>query len=452
LPALILSLHMQKHFFIAMKKINVVLFLLSGLFMFSCADKKHEALDFQKGDNNLLYHVYKKSKDTVHPRLNDLVFVNMRYYLPDTVLFDSKNLEEELMFPMIKPMFKGDLYDGLAIMSPGDSMTFKVVADSFFFKTAMMKQLPAYVKPGTPMFFDVKLKKVMTQKAYEEEQKSKEKETLRKYLKDNNITAVPTPSGLYFIPEKKGKGRKPVKGDICGVYLKVQTIDGTVLWDRSNEMIDIEFGGNFDTKGLMEGLSMMHEGEKAKLIVPSQIGVGSTGRLPAVKPYTTIIYDVTLAKFKTLEELKKERKEKAEKRAVEKQRKEAEETAKIKNWVKSHGYNVKPDKNGIYHITLKEGDGPMITDSSDVSIYYKLRDIKDTLIWDNTKEKNPFKFRMGTHSVIRGWEKGMKNMRQGEKALIIVPSKWAYGDRGRGKQIKPYTTLFFEVDVVKVEN
>lgn len=436
-----------------MKKIfNIILLFLSGLFLFSCTHRKPETLDFKKGDNNLLYHVYHKSDDTVHPRLNDLVFVNMRYYLPDTVLFDSKNLDEELMFPMIKPMFQGDLYDGLAMMSPGDSMTFKVVADSFFMKTAMMKQLPSYVKPGTPMFFDVKLKKVMTQKAYEDEQKSKEKEILRKYLKENNITVMPTASGLYFIPLKKGKGRKPVKGDICGVYLKVQTIDGTVLWDRSDEMIDIEFGGNFDTKGLMEGLSMMREGGKARLIVPSEIGVGSTGRLPAVKPYTTIIYDVTLAKFKTLEELKKERKEKAKKKAVEKQRKEAEEAAKIKNWIRSHGYNVKPDENGIYHIVLKEGDGPVINDSSEVSIYYKLRDINDTLIWDNTKDKIPFKFRMGTHSVIRGWEKGMKNMRQGEKALIIVPSKWAYGDRGRGNQIKPFTTLFFEVDVVKVEN
>ncbi len=58
---------------------------------------------------------------------------------------------------------------------------------------------------------------------------------------------------------------------------------------------------------------------------------------------------------------------------------------------------------------------------------------------------------MGTHSVIRGWEMGIKQMREGEKALLIVPSKWAYGERGRGKQIMPNTPLFFEVELVKVD-
>ncbi len=406
---------------------------------------------FQHGHNGLLYHVYARSGDTTHPTVNDLVFVNLRYYLPDTVLFDSKKLKDELMFPMIRPMFKGDLYEGLKMMSPGDSMTFKVVADSFFLKTANMKKLPAYVKPGTPMYFDVKLKKIETQEVHNQEQEHKEKQVLYAYLKKNRITSVPTASGLYYIPLKKGKGRKPVKGDICGVYLKVQTIDGTVLWDKSDEMIDIEFGKPFDTKGLMEGLSMMHEGGKARLIVPSKIGVGSSGRPPAVQPYTTVIYDVTLAKFKTLKELKKERKEKALKDKIEQQKQEALETVKIKNYVKSHHYKAKPDSNGIYHILIKEGTGPLPTDTSHLQVYYKLTDIDGTVLQDNHSDKAPFTFQMGTHSVIRGWEKGLKKMHEGEKALLIVPSKWAYGKRGRGNQIKPYSPLFFEVDLIKVD-
>ncbi len=417
----------------------------------SCTHSSKEKITFEKGENGLLYKFHTKSGDTTHPKLNNLVFVNLRYYLPDTVLFDSKDLKEELKFPMIKPMFRGDLYEGLKIMSPGDSMTIKVVADSFFMKTAMMKKLPDFVKPGTPMYFDVKLKKIQTQKAYDAEKRFEEQKKLDDYIKKNKITQVPTASGLYFIPIKKGHGRKPVKGDICGVYLKVQTLDGTVLWDRTDEMIDIEYGGSFDTKGLMEGLGLMHEGGKARLIVPSPIGVGATGRPPAVEPYTTIIYDVTLAKFKTLDELKKERKEKALKKAIEKQKKEAEETAKIKNWVRSHNYKATPDSNGIYHIVLKEGDGPYPTDSSLMKVYYKLTDMEGNVLQDNHGDKAPFTFKMGTHSVIRGWEKGLKKMRKGEKALIIVPSKWAYGDRGRGNQIKPYTTLFFEVDLADVQ-
>ncbi len=429
---------------------GILLVSIASLFLNSCKTKNHNPLTFDKGKNGVLYHIYYKSGDTIHPKLSDLVFINMRYYLPDTVLFDSKNLNDKLMFPMIKPLFKGDLYDGLKIMSEGDSMTFKVVADSFFLKTANMKQLPAYVKPGTPMYFDVKLNKIETQQQYKDEQKEKEQKILQKYIKDNNITAVPTSSGLYFIPLKKGKGRKPVKGDICGVYLKVQTIDGTVLWDKSDEMIDIEFGKPFDTKGLMEGLSMIREGGKARLIVPSDIGVGSEGRPPAVKPYTTVIYDVTLAKFKTLKELNEERKEKALKKAIEHRKNETIEYAKIKNYLKNHHYNSLPDSNGIYHIVLKKGDGPYPTDTSHMQLFYKMSDINGNIIQSNYNNNTPFTFQMGTHSIIRGWEMGLKKMRQGEKALIIVPSIFAYGTRGRGNQIKPYSPLLFEVKLVKV--
>ncbi len=449
-----LYLQCKKHlFYWPMKRTIYIITVLSAVILAvtSCRNNEQQKLTFTKGENGLLYKFHKQSGDTLHPKLNDLVFVNLRYYLPDTVLFDSKNSDEELKFPMIKPMFRGDLYDGLKIMSPGDSMTIKVVADSFFMKTAMMKKLPDYVQPGTPMYFDIKLKKVQSPKAYDKEKKYEEQIKLDEYIKKNKITAVPTESGLYFIPLKKGHGRKPVKGDICGVYLKVQTLDGTVLWDRSDEMIDIEYGGSFDTKGLMEGLGMMHEGGKARLIVPSPIGVGNVGRPPAVEPYTTIIYDVTFARFKSLEELKKERKEKALKRKMEKQKREAEEEAKIKNWIKSHNYNATPDSNGIYHIVLKEGDGPYPADTSMMKVYYKLSDIDGNVIQDNHNDKTPFTFKMGTHSVIRGWEKGLKKMREGEKALIIVPSKWAYGDRGRGNQIKPYTPLFFEVDLIEVK-
>ncbi len=425
-----------------------VIGLLILIALVSCKRPKKEVLSFTKGDNKVLYHVYYRSGDTVHPKLNDLVTIKMRYYLPDTVLFNSDKLNEPLMFPMIKPLFQGDIYDGLKLMSPGDSMTFKVVADSFFMKTAMMKKLPSYVHSGTPMYFDVKLKKVQTQQAYLQTLKNKEQVALKNYLKKNKITIQPDTSGLYFIPLKKGKGRRPKKGDVCTVTMKVQTIGGTILWDRTNEPIDIEFGKDFDTKGLMLGLAKMHLGEKVRLIVPSKIGIGSIGRLPAVKPYTTIVYEISLNKFKTLAELKKDRQEKQLKKEQEKQRQQAIEKAKINNYLRSHNYKVKAGPTGIYHIIEKAGNGPLPSDTSHVQVRYKLSDINGKVLQDNFNDKKPFSFQLGTHSVIKGWEIGIKLMHKGEKAVLIVPSSLAYGDSGSGNQIKPYTTLIFEVKLL----
>jgi FKBP-type peptidyl-prolyl cis-trans isomerase FklB len=40
-------------------------------------------------------------------------------------------------------------------------------------------------------------------------------------------------------------------------------------------------------------------------------------------------------------------------------------------------------------------------------------------------------------------------MSKGSKAMIIAPSNLAYGSRGRGRDIGPYTTLVFELELLE---
>jgi FKBP-type peptidyl-prolyl cis-trans isomerase FkpA len=42
-------------------------------------------------------------------------------------------------------------------------------------------------------------------------------------------------------------------------------------------------------------------------------------------------------------------------------------------------------------------------------------------------------------------------MNEGSKALFVVPSSLAYGEKGAGTDIKPYSTLVFDVELVKVK-
>ncbi|RLD90903.1 MAG: hypothetical protein DRJ09_02740 [Bacteroidetes bacterium] len=428
--------------------------IVIGLLVVSCKQSgKFEG--FTKGPNNVWYKAYTHSDDTSRVRFNNFVTAKMRYYLKDSVLFDSKELDNKFVFPVIKPMFQGDIYNGIKLMSPGDSFTFAVVADSFFYKTANLKKLPDYVTPGELMYFDIKLLKIQTQGQYKksenqklQREKVKQFKLLADYVKENNITTKPLESGLIYTTLQKGYGRQPRKGDMCQVFMKVKAIgvDYNLYNNFDKDPLFIEYGKAFDTPGLMQGLGLMHEGEKARLIVPSNIGIGQDGKGGAVPPFSTIIYEIKLDKLKTKEEVKKMRKAQAQKNEKEKEALKNAEPAKIAAYIKQHNITVEPTASGLYFISEKEGIGAHPEIGNTLSVHYTLYNLKDEKLFSTLDNGRPFKFVLGSGTVIPAWEEALPMMRKSGKAKLIIPSSLAYkGVEKRAFNIPPYSPLIIEL-------
>src|SRR3954469_18981340 len=104
---------------------------------------------------------------------------------------------------------------------------------------------------------------------------------------------------------------------------------------------------------------------------------------------------------------------------------------------------------GLRYIVGAAGTGtatPKIGD--EVIAHYDGRLLDGTPFDSSYRKGVPFVFRLGTGSVIRGWDEAFLTMKKGEKRTLIIPHWLAYGEKGRPGTIPAKATLIFEVELL----
>ena len=106
--------------------------------------------------------------------------------------------------------------------------------------------------------------------------------------------------------------------------------------------------------------------------------------------------------------------------------------------------------NGFEIHELKQGkaSGKVAKAGKQVTMKYVGR-LTNGKVFDQTKGKSTFKFRLGVGEVIKGWDRGVEGMRVGDSRKLVCPPSMAYGSSRTGP-IPPNSTLVFEVELVDV--
>jgi FKBP-type peptidyl-prolyl cis-trans isomerase FklB len=104
---------------------------------------------------------------------------------------------------------------------------------------------------------------------------------------------------------------------------------------------------------------------------------------------------------------------------------------------------------GLQYKIITKGNGAIPADTSKVKVNYKGTLIDGTEFDSSYKRNDPATFR--ANQVIKGWTEALTMMPVGSKWELYIPSDLGYGSRETGGQIKPFSTLVFEVELLGIE-
>mgnify|MGYP003440560194 FL=1 len=135
-----------------------------------------------------------------------------------------------------------------------------------------------------------------------------------------------------------------------------------------------------------------------------------------------------------------------EKQKAESQKAISEGKAFLEENAKKEG--VVTTKSGLQYEIRTEGTGKQPKATDTVRCHYEGSLINGSVFDSSYKRGEPAEF--GLNQVIPGWTEGVQLMKEGAKYRFYIPYLLGYGENGAGSSIPPYSTLIFDVELIKV--
>jgi FKBP-type peptidyl-prolyl cis-trans isomerase len=272
-------------------------------------------------------------------------------------------------------------------------------------------------KTGRKLLFFLLIPCLLSQGCEEDSEldkiRSDDDHKIRTYITENEISAQKHESGIYYQQLVENTSAPKVnKGDIVLINYTFSILDGNNLDINEDTVIAFEQGVRaLIPYGLDIGCKLMHKGERFRFFIPS---------LLAFNGYKNTRYDLPSNAILICE---------AE--VIDLKSKEGQlesETDSVNRYIEKNGIeDIDKYSDGLYFkklTTVEKGTRP--SDGSFVKIHFERRYLDGTIHY-STFNNDPVSFRLGSGSAVKGLEEGIKLLKPGEKALLILPSEIAFG-------------------------
>lgn len=109
---------------------------------------------------------------------------------------------------------------------------------------------------------------------------------------------------------------------------------------------------------------------------------------------------------------------------------------------------VSTTESGLQFSVISQGDGAIPSRTDRVRVHYTGRLIDGSVFDSSVQRGQPAEFPVS--GVIPGWIEALTLMPVGSKWELYIPHQLAYGERGAGASIPPFSTLVFEVELLEI--
>jgi len=280
----------------------------------------------------------------------------------------------------------------------------------------------------------------------------------------NDYKTDPVTGVKYLFYKHDIKGAKPSLGDIAFVRIVYKRSDDSLLFDShtghtdSASVIPLTLKSVFHGS-LEQGIAMMAAGDSASFLISADSLYMKAFKSKALPHFITTGTDlkfyIKLVRFVSPDQLKSEQYAKMEKRRGEMKKIQNSEADSIRIYLTKNSIKTKPTIIDSFYILERTGiPGEPVNDGDSIVVKYTGM-LLDGTIFDQSDKGDggpgtyKLLFKHDAH-LIKGWIEVLSTMHEGEKVKFLLPSSMAYGPFGAGKDIKPYTPLIFEIDMIRV--
>ena len=253
-----------------------------------------------------------------------------------------------------------------------------------------------------------------------------------------------------FKPLRDNASGKTIQtGDvICMLYTMKLLTGDYVVETYSDTLHPLKFSHTPDgliPVGLNDEIDQMKSGEKYRFFIPSSLAYGSYRHEGLFGANANFIIDVDLKDVKTEDEVNQE------------------EMDSVNSFVLHNYPEADAYSNALYVYNEVKGTGNAPSNDGGVTFNFTRKYLDGTVI-ESTLESAPLQVYFFENRLVPGLEAGIKQMREGGKAILIMPSKLGFGasiqvipqkvrqkwvsDEQLEPKVRPYTPIMYEVELI----